>query len=169
MDEIAETSGVSKRTIYNHFQSKANLFQAIVADFIADRDRKRPIEYSKDISLEEQLRDFAAAELFLIDDPVRRGLSRLITSIFLMDLEFGEHIHGQYSPYQSLIQWLEAAKKHGQLDFLSSQLAARVFYGLVEGCITWSAMLSDGASLQGVDQILDELIEVFLSRYRKVR
>lgn len=165
MDEIAETAGVSKRTIYNHFQSKDKLFQAIVADFIAERDLIKPIGYSKEISLEEQLRSFAQAELFLINDPMRRGLSRLLTSVFLMDLEYGKQIHGQYSPYQDLILWLESAKNDGKLDFQSSQLAVRVFYGLVQGCLTWSAMLSDGESLEDVDLVLDEIIAVFLSRY----
>ena len=38
MDHIAEVAGVSKRTVYNHFPSKEILFQAIVADFLKQRD-----------------------------------------------------------------------------------------------------------------------------------
>lgn len=43
MDKIAETAGVSKRTVYNHFISKENLFQAIVYDFLAQRQSLKTI------------------------------------------------------------------------------------------------------------------------------
>ena len=41
MDKIAETAGVSKITVYNHFQSKENLFQEIVSDFLRQSDEKK--------------------------------------------------------------------------------------------------------------------------------
>jgi len=165
MDGIAETAGVSKRTVYNHFQSKENLFQEIIAAFLADRDRIKPMDYAKNRPLEEQLLSFARAELYLIDDPLRRGLSRLLTSVFLMDSELGNATRGQYSPHAGLIRWIEAARDEGRLSCDSPALAARIFYGLVEGCITWGAMMSDGKNLQGLDPLLDEIIAVFLSRY----
>lgn len=165
MDEIAETAGVSKRTIYNHFLSKENLFQEIVADFLARRDGRKPIEYAPAVSVLEQLRAFARAEIFLVADPVNRGLSKLLTSIFLMDSELGKTIRSRHSPHQDLIRWLEAAKNDGKLIFPSAQSAARIFYGLVEGCITWGALLSDGANLPQADAVIDEIIEIFLSRY----
>jgi TetR/AcrR family transcriptional regulator, regulator of autoinduction and epiphytic fitness len=168
MDKIAETAGVSKRTIYNHFQSKENLFQEIVKGFLAERDSIKPIEYSNTVSLEEQLNAFAKAEMYLIKDPVNRGLSKLLTSVFLMNIEFGKATRNQYAPHQNLIQWLKAAKSDGKLSFQSPQLAARIFYGLVEGCITWAALMSDGENLKQIDPILDELIAVFLSRYERV-
>ncbi len=165
MDEIADTAGVSKRTIYNHFQSKENLFQEIVALFLADSDRIKPGQYSEDLSLEEQLLSFARAEMYLIDDPLRRGLSRLLTSVFLMDTDLGIATRGRYSPHQALITWLESAREEGRLAIPSPPLAARIFYGLVEGCITWGAMISDGKNMDGIDPLLDEIIAVFLARY----
>jgi TetR/AcrR family transcriptional regulator, regulator of autoinduction and epiphytic fitness len=165
MDRISEVAGVSKRTIYNHFTSKESLFQAIVADFIKQRDQMKPIKYLKDTSLSEQLKTFAEAELFLINDPIRRGLSKLLTSIFLMNVEFGKHIKSQYTPYDSFIQWLNAAKEDQRLSFESPELTARIFYGLVEGCITWSALFTDGDSLKHADDLLSEVIKTFLSRY----
>ncbi|MCL2320790.1 MAG: TetR/AcrR family transcriptional regulator [Oscillospiraceae bacterium] len=165
MDKIAEVSGVSKRTVYNHFQSKELLFQAIVAEFLKERENLKPIKYSSELPLCEQLREFAKAELFLIDDPVRRGLSRLLTSTFLINIEFGKATRGQYEPHLALIEWLNSAKADGKMNFESSELAARMFYGMVEGCLTWGALMSDGATLKFAEPILDELISIFLSRY----
>lgn len=166
MDKIAEVAGVSKRTVYNHFQSKESLFQAVVDDFLKQRDQQKPIEYSTTRSLEQQLREFAEAELYLIDDPIRRGLSKFLTSIFIMDIEFGKKIRSQVKPpHEGFIKWLNAAKEDAKLTFESAQLAAQIFYGLVEGCITYAALFTDGASLKFKEPVLNELISTFLSRY----
>lgn len=167
MDEIAEAAGVSKRTIYNHFQNKESLLQELVADFLKARDGRKPIRYCPADSLEAQLREFAMAEIFLIDDPVRRSLSKLLTSVFLLHVELGAATRGNFNPYRNLIEWLEDARADGKLDFESAQLTARIFYGLVEGCVTWAAVMTDGASLPASEPLVDELIAVFLCRYGK--
>lgn len=165
MDEIAEFAGISKRTIYNHFQSKERLFQEMVARFLSKREAIKPLEYERDRSLESQLRDFAKAELFLIDDPIRRSLSRLLTSVFLMNPEFGKATRGQYAPHRGFIRWITDAQADGKLREGDPALAARIFYGLVEGCLTWGALMSDGESLAGSEPLLSEIITVFLARY----
>jgi TetR/AcrR family transcriptional regulator of autoinduction and epiphytic fitness len=165
MDYIAEVAGVSKRTVYNHFPSKEILFQAIVADFLKQRDEIKPIKYASALPLEEQLKEFAKAELFLINDPVRRGLSKLFTSVFLMDIDFGKKTRSQFEPHKAFIVWINAAKEDQKLSFQSPELAARIFYGMVEGCLTYSALFTDGASLKNTDSLLDEIISTFLSRY----
>jgi TetR/AcrR family transcriptional regulator of autoinduction and epiphytic fitness len=166
MDKIAEVAGVSKRTVYNHFQSKESLFQAVVDDFLKQRDQRKPIEYSSNRQLEDQLQEFAEAELYLIDDPIRRGLSKFLTSVFVMDIEFGKKIRSQAKPpHEGFIKWLNAAKEDGKLAFESAQLAAQIFYGLVEGCLTYAALFTDGASLKFKEPILTELVSTFLSRY----
>ena len=165
MDHIAEVAGVSKRTVYNHFPSKEILFQAIVADFLKQRDDIKPIRYSSALSLEEQLKEFAHAELFLINDPVRRGLSKLFASVFLMNIEFGRKTRSQYEPHKNFIIWLNAAKEDQKLSFESPELAARLFYGMVEGCLTYPALFTDGESLKRIGPLLDELISAFLTYY----
>ena len=165
MDKIAEVAGVSKRTIYNHFDSKEILFQAIVADFLKQREEIKPIHYSAELSLSDQLKEFARAELYLINSPIRRGLSKLFTSVFLMDIEFGKATRSQYSPHKALILWLNSAKEDGKLDFQSPELPARIFYGMVEGCLTYPALFTDGASLENTEDLLDEIINTFLRRY----
>lgn len=168
MDAIAEVANVSKRTIYNHFPSKELLFQAIVADFLRQRDEIKPIQYSPSLPLETQLKEFAEAELFLINDPVRRGLSKLFTSVFLMDIDFGKRTRSQYEPHKAFVLWLKAAVADGKLNVPAPELAARIFYGLVEGCLTYSALFSNGESLKHSEPILDEIVATFLCRYRFV-
>ena len=169
MDRIAEVSNVSKRTIYNHFPSKEILFQAIVADFLTKSYELKPICYSNSLPLEDQLKEFAKSELYLIDDPVRRGLSKLLTATFLMDIEFGKATRGQYQPHADFIEWLKAAKEDGRIDFETPELAARMYYGMIEGCLTWGALFSDGENLKFVEPVLNEIVRVFLACYGRER
>jgi TetR/AcrR family transcriptional regulator, regulator of autoinduction and epiphytic fitness len=166
MDRIAEVAGVSKRTIYNHFPSKEDLFRAVVSDFVRQRDERKPIEYSPDQPLADQLRRFAEAELFLIDDPIRRGLSKFLTSYFLNDTNRVRQFQGQIAQAHSeFVRWIEAARADGKLHVDSPELAASMFYGLVEGCLTYPALLSDGALLARRDALMKEIIAVFLCKY----
>jgi len=166
MDRIAEQAGVSKRTVYNHFASKELLFQEIITSFLAERDGRKPIQYTRDLPLKEQLWRFAQAEIYLVDDPIRRGLSKLFTSVFLTDPALCAITRGRFSPHSELIRWLTAAKNDGSLSIPSPELAARLFYGMVEGCITWPATMSDGVSLNYSAPILEELLDTFLLRYQ---
>jgi TetR/AcrR family transcriptional regulator of autoinduction and epiphytic fitness len=112
MDKIAETAGVSKKTIYNHFGSKENLFQEIVADFLAQRQRLKTISYNPEKSLKEQLQAFADAEIFLIDSPKRLEISRFLTMVFLKDINYARDTVAKYPPnYGILLDWLKEEKK----------------------------------------------------------
>lgn len=39
MDLVSELAGASKRTVYNHFDSKKDLLWAVIAELMADRPR----------------------------------------------------------------------------------------------------------------------------------
>ena len=166
MDRIAEQASVSKRTVYNHFASKEILFQEIITAFLAERDERKPIQYTNDIPLKDQLRRFAQAEIYLVDDPTRRGLSKLFTSVFLTDPALCAITRGRFSPHSELIRWLTAAKSDSAMNIQSPKLAARLFYGMVEGCITWPATMTGGVSLNDSAPILEELLNTFLLRYQ---
>ena len=166
MDKIAETAEVSKRTVYNHFDSKENLFQAIVDDFLSQRQSLKTIIYDSKRSLEEQLLAFANAEIYLIDSPRRLGLSRFLTMVFLKDTNYARETVAKYPPvYNMLLDWLKEAEKDGKIKADSLFLAARVFYALVEGAVTYPALFSDGINKSAVKPMLDEIIATFLNRY----
>ncbi len=166
MDKIAETAGVSKRTVYNHFGSKENLFQAVLYDFLAQRQSLKTIVYNPGKTLEEQLLAFADAEIFLIDSPRRLGLSRVMTMVFIQDIDYARKTVSKYPPhYDMLLAWLQEAEKDGKIKADDLLLAARVFYALVEGAVTYPAVFSNGINRAAVKPLLDEIIATFLARY----
>ena len=169
MDKIAAKAGVSKRTVYNHFNSKENLFEVIVADLLAQRQNLKTIKYDREKTLEEQLLAFAESEIFLIDSPRRIELSRFLTITFLKDLEFQRKtVAKSPSVYDMLIEWLKEAENDGRIKADNIFMLARIFYALVIGAITWPALFTDGINKEAVKPVLDELIAVFLARYENI-
>ena len=83
-----------------------------------------------------------------------------------MDIDFGKKTRSQYEPHRAFIIWLNSAREDQKLNFQSPELAARVFYGMVEGCLTYPALFTDGESLKNMDPLLNELISAFLACYR---
>ncbi len=166
MDKIAETAGVSKRTVYNHFGSKDNLFQAIVDGFLAQRQILKTITYDPEKTLEEQLLVFANAEIFLIDSPRRLGLSKFLTGVFLKDTKYARETVAKYPPsFDMLLNWLKEAEKAGKIKTDNMLLAARIFYAMVQGAITYPAIFSEGINKSDVEIVLSEIIALFLTRY----
>lgn len=165
MDKIAEVAKVSKITIYKHFQNKESLFLAIVSEYLQENKKIKPIAYSKNQALEPQLAAFIHAELFRVTDSKQRGLSRLLTSVYLYNVDLVKDTMQQNPFFKEFTVWLSDAKCDGKLKYSTEFLAAQTFYGLIQGCLTWNALLTDGASLIQKDIIIDEIISTFLARY----
>ena len=166
MDKIAAKAGVSKRTVYNHFTSKENLFEVIVDTLLAQRQNLETIKYDRDKTLEEQLLAFAESEIFLIDSPRRLELSRFLTITFLKDRDCQRKTVAKYpSMYDMLLEWLKEAESDGKIKTDHLFMSARIFYALVIGAITWPVLFTDGLNKEAVKPMLDEVIAVFLARY----
>lgn len=166
MDRISEAAGVSKRTVYNHFGSKENLFQAVVEDFLSQRQNLKSRPYDPDQSLEEQLLAFARAEIFLIGTPRTVRISRFLTTVFLGDIAYARSIVAKSPPhYDQFLVWLEEAERDNRIRTDNRLLAARIFYALVEGAVTYPALFSDGVDQEAIKPLLDEIAATFLARY----
>jgi len=168
MDKIAEKAGISKKTVYNHFQSKENLFEVIVGALLEHHQNLKIILYDPNKSLQEQLIEFAESEIFLVDTPKKLELSRFLTLTFLNDRELQRKIVSKYPVnHNSLIDWLRAAKDDNKINTDNFIIATRVFYSLVIGAITWPVLFTDGLDKESTEKMLDEIIALFLARYGK--
>jgi len=72
----------------------------------------------------------------------------------------------KYPPvYNMFFEWLKEAQKDGAIQTDDIVTTARVFYALVIGAITWPALFTEGINKQTIKPMLDEIIDVFLSKY----
>jgi len=143
--------------------------QAVIAKFLQEQQILKQIDYDPAKSLEGQLTAFANAELFLINTLSRLGLSRVLTSVFIRDIEYAGTTRAKYaSPHEPLIKWLMAAHEDNKLHVDNPPLPARVFYAIIEGALTWPALFQQGLATESVNPLMDELLLTFITRYRKV-
>jgi TetR/AcrR family transcriptional regulator, regulator of autoinduction and epiphytic fitness len=168
MDRIAEIAGASKRTVYNHFPSKDELFQAVIERFEAQMHSLKLIRYNAARTLEEQLSDFANAELAVAADPAWMGWIKVLLTVFMRDPSLARKAVSRHTADESsMTTWMRAAAKDGKLAIDDPALAARVFSAMLSGAFTWPAVYQGYLDNRAIPAIKKELIETFLSRYRR--
>ena len=166
MDLVAKLAGASKRTVYNHFESKKDLLWAVIAELMAGQQEMKQIPYSADESLESQLGRFIDAQMYFVVDEERLSIVRLLTSIFVQSEELRDEAN-RSNPCEPdpLIPWIDSAVKDRRLGVKDTDLAAQVFRGLIEGMINFPALYSPLKTAKELKPLKDEVIAVFLSRY----
>ncbi|MDA8017149.1 MAG: TetR/AcrR family transcriptional regulator [Thermoanaerobaculia bacterium] len=167
MDRIAEIAVASKRTVYNHFPSKEQLYQAVLDRFLQDSQALKAIPYDPDRSLADQLSDFVDAKLAVIENPSWYGLSRMALGMIIRDTELARESFARYEAGDnSLVTWLKAAKADGRLQTSNVKLSATLFWSMVGGALSWPQLIAGPMPPRQVKALRKELIETFLSRHR---
>ncbi|MCC9606248.1 TetR/AcrR family transcriptional regulator [Blastopirellula sp. JC732] len=168
MNKIAETAEVSKRTVYNHFESKDALFLAIVQELLDATEKMPDFDYQADRSLVDQLTEKAhrVTELFTSDS--FQGLVRVTLSRFLMAPELAQQTIGDQKRFRvRLVRWLEEAVADGKLKIDDCEFAAAQFCGLLQTFTFWpqAVGLEPQPSPEVRKRVIDSTVEMFLSRY----
>lgn len=168
MDRIAELAGASKRTVYNHFPSKDDLFQAVIDEFGKEMHSLKLIRYDSGRTLEEQLEDFADAELAVVNDQTWLGFIKVLLTVFIRDPKLAKKTMARHAPVEdTMATWMRAAAADGKLSIEDPSLASSVLSSMLGGAFTWPAVYQGGLDPRGIPALKKELIETFLCRYRK--
>ncbi|AQS91487.1 TetR/AcrR family transcriptional regulator [Gluconobacter albidus] len=130
MSRIAQMAGVSKGTLYNHFDGKASLFSAFFEEQV--RCRLSPIETlarSNEQSVRVTLTRFAEMTVHLLISPVALGLYRIIVS----EVDKFPHLADTFWRYgfgrtlSNLTEYLARSETQGELDIADPSLSAEQF------------------------------------------
>ena len=164
MDQVAEKAGASKRTLYNHFSSKEELLQAVVGRYLKrQQEIKAAITYEKTQTLAEQMSRFVDGELYLVDSPERQTLAKVLTSIFLWNTELALKTQSAYNPGEApIVTWLKAAAADGRISQGDWKKAEELFYGLVQGLLTWPPLFMPELTKEFVAERKKIVIDIFL-------
>jgi TetR/AcrR family transcriptional regulator of autoinduction and epiphytic fitness len=168
MDRIAATAKVSKRTVYNHFESKETLFQTITQ---AACDRITQVSehpYSSATPVEEQLRKIAEQEIALLISPEFLDTVRMITSESFATPEL---TRSNFENFQDnsigIVKWIKLANDDGKLRVNDPVRAGKQFLALIENFALWPQLygLKPAPDKKEQKVIIDSTVEMFLNTY----
>ena len=143
MDMIAAEAGVSKQTVYNHFENKERLFKAIIEELTTNLMAPLLVRDAAQCDPEEVLSGLARDFLALMLRPSSLALYRLIVSESARFPELGEEIYatGAGRMLGMLSDYLSRETRSGRLSVAQPALAAEQFIGMLTGRMQLRALL----------------------------
>jgi TetR/AcrR family transcriptional regulator of autoinduction and epiphytic fitness len=166
MDRIAEVAGASKRTVYNYFPSKEELFHEVVEQGMVEVFALEQVSYDPSRSLQAQLEQFADAKLSFAESPDRVGMMKVMAGMLISDPALVETVAARSRDKDDpLVRWLRAATEDGRMNVEDPRLAAEVFWAMTSGAFFWPAVFGAQVSASEASVLRTELVRVFLARY----
>ncbi|WP_214509486.1 TetR/AcrR family transcriptional regulator [Pseudomonas brassicacearum] len=169
MDKIAATAGVSKRTVYNHFPSKEELFAEILNRLWNSITAEQDMPYSPQKPLREQLQTLLQAKLHLLADENFLDLARIAIAATIHSPERAQDMVSRMGQREEgLTAWIRQAQADGRLKSVEPAFAAQQMHGLLKTFAFWPQVSMGQPSLTQDEQaqVIESALDMFLSRYQ---
>ncbi len=142
MDAIAADAGVSKRTVYNHFPGKRELFRAVVAGLYEEFNSDGGQTLRHDQPPEQALPAFLRSLLAHMGQPEVQGLLRLVIAEHQRFPELTQdYLEGKSQTYSLLNAYIAAQHARGSLDAPDPHMVAAQLLGGLKEMLFWPTML----------------------------
>jgi TetR/AcrR family transcriptional regulator of autoinduction and epiphytic fitness len=168
MDKIAATAGVSKRTVYNHFPSKEELFAEILNQLWIRVTAEEVTPYRTDQPLREQLRLQLTAKLQTLSDDNLLDLARVAIAAAIHSPERAQSMVARMGEREEgLTVWIRAAQADGRLKEVAPEFAAQQVHGLLKSFAFWPQISMGRPSLSAAEQaaVVESALDMFLACY----
>jgi TetR/AcrR family transcriptional regulator of autoinduction and epiphytic fitness len=168
VDKVAARAEVSKRTLYNHFPSKNELFAAILQILWEGSASQMERAFEPGRPLREQLLELLQAKLAMLADDSFLALARVAIAAGLNSPERAQEIVARIGEKDGgLIDWIKAAQKHGVLKAGDAALAVKQLESLVKGVAFWPqvAMGQPLLTTRARKQLAVSTADLFLSHH----
>ncbi|KQN95823.1 MULTISPECIES: TetR/AcrR family transcriptional regulator [Stenotrophomonas] len=167
MDRVAAAAGVSKRTVYNHFASKDELFTAILWQLWEASQSLDALAYDPARPMREQLLAFVAQKLRLLSDASFIDLSRVAMAELVHAPERARVMMGKLAEKEEgLATWIRAAQADGRLrDDIAPADATHQLQGMVKAFAFWPQIAMGAAPLDASAQqrVMHDCVDMFLA------
>lgn len=170
MDKIAATAGVSKRTVYNHFPSKEELFAEILNQLWARIIAEPSVSYDREQPLHEQLRLMLREKVQMMADENFLTLARVAIAATIHSPERAQNmIERMGEREEGLTVWIRAAQADGRLKPVDPEFAAHQVQGLLKAFAFWPQISLGRAALDPDAQnaVAESALEMFLVLYQR--
>jgi AcrR family transcriptional regulator len=170
MGDLAQAAGVARRTLYNQFASKEEIFRQVL--FTVSRlfeDALPPgIETQGDV--EDVLRLVSRKILELHKNPEYLGFFRMVVADSRQFPWIADEFAAVMDPQtERFARYLDHLTALGVLDCRNSTLAAHQFMGMLNEFVLWPWMLGRESLPVPAEDVIEEAIRMFLRRYRSLQ
>ncbi|QVW22075.1 TetR/AcrR family transcriptional regulator [Pseudomonas hormoni] len=169
MDKIAATAGVSKRTVYNHFPSKEELFAEILNQLWARVTAEQETAYRPDLPLRDQMRLMLMAKLQMLADDNFLDLARVAIAATIHSPERAQNMVARMGEREEgLTVWIRAAQADGRLKPVDPEFAAQQIQGMLKSFAFWPqiSMGMPGLSPEMQTTVVESALDMFLACYQ---
>ncbi|VVN90559.1 TetR/AcrR family transcriptional regulator [Pseudomonas fluorescens] len=166
MDKIAATAGVSKRTVYNHFPSKEELFAEILNQLWARLTAEPETSYRPDLPLRDQMRRMLMAKLQMMSEDSFLDLARVAIAATIHSPERAQNMVARMGEREeSLTLWIRAAQADGRLKPVEPEFAAQQIQGMLKSFAFWPQISMGLPTLSAERQstVVESALDMFLA------
>ncbi|WMJ68954.1 TetR/AcrR family transcriptional regulator [Stenotrophomonas sp. 24(2023)] len=170
MDRIAAVAGVSKRTVYNHFPSKEELFALILEELWESSAASVELPYRTDQPLQPQLLQLLRQKLDLLGDANFIDLARVAMAEIIHSPDRAQEIVGRMKEKESGVTgWIRAAIADGRLQPVDPEFATFQLEGLVKSFAFWPQVTLGQPPLAQAERrrVAESAVKMFLGHYAR--
>jgi len=169
VDQVAARADVSKRTLYNHFPSKDELFAEILRVVLqGSGSRQAALPYRADAPLRAQLLELLMQKMATLTDESFIDLARVGLAAVIHSPERAQEMVSRLREKEgSLLGWIRAAQKDGRLKPGDTSLATQQLESLIKGVAFWPQVTMSQPRLTSREQrkVASASVDLFLSHY----
>ncbi|UJX26722.1 TetR/AcrR family transcriptional regulator [Pseudoalteromonas sp. CF6-2] len=168
MDQVASVAGVSKRTVYNHFENKDVLFQAILV-FMFEKVRKdNAVLFNSDKPVNEQLTQIAEQEVALLTSKAFLKVAKVAFMQMLQQPNLAKSLaNNSMGCMQDLVTFLEQATLAQKLQVEDAEFAAKQFVYQLKSLIFYPLLYGfEQQDSKANTEIIRQTVKMFLARYQ---
>lgn len=170
MDAIAAEAGVSKLTVYSHFNDKETLFSAAVQAKCLEQLPELLFELPEEVPLESQLLEIARGFLALINSRESVEMHRMMIGLANQNPKLSRMFYeaGPQRILEEMALLLDKAAQRGLLAIDEPQRAADHFFCLLKGGAHFLLLIGCDEPLQGeaAEQHMLDVVQLFLRAYK---
>ena len=168
MDKIAANAGVSKRTVYNHFPSKDELFAETLVALFSEGASKMDLAYQPARPLRAQLAELLAQKLGLLADRNFLDLARVAIAEAIVSPERARPIIARINEREEgMVTWIRAAQADGKLKAGDPLFAATLLQGQLKALAFWPQVTMGAPPLapELAPALVEAAVEMFLAYF----
>ncbi|HAG41119.1 MULTISPECIES: TetR/AcrR family transcriptional regulator [unclassified Pseudoalteromonas] len=168
MDQVAAKAEASKRTVYNHFATKEELFQAILTTMLAKINHGDVIYFNKNQPIDLQLTAIAEQEVAMLTSPDFLRLAKIAFMQMLQEPQLAKSLSNNTMGCMTYLEdFLEQARTAGVLKGDELNIAAKQFVYQLKSFVFYPLLYGfETITEQQNNKVIEQTVSLFLAKYK---